>query len=167
MCGRDDGSGTGQILRWDDKGTMSISEPGEHTIGALLQKRREIVDQIAMKREQIIMLADDIEAIDHVLKTLGYTGMLEAVPQLRRRVIFYRGQLREWLLTQLREHGPATSRALAERLAQAQRKDLSDKRVMDDLATHMGKILYNLKSGGLVIASRGKKGTEKLWQVAT
>jgi hypothetical protein len=146
---------------------MSISEAGEHTIGGLLQKRREIVDQIAMKREQIGVLADDIEAIDHVLQTLGYTGMLEAVPQLPRRVIFYRGQLREWLLTQLREHGPATSRALAERLAQVQRKDLSDKRLMDDLARHIGKMLYNLKSERLVIAALGKKRTENLWKVVT
>jgi hypothetical protein len=146
---------------------MSISEAGEHTIGGLLQKRREIVDQIAMKREQIGVLADDIEAIDHVLETLGYTGMLEAVPQLPRRVIFYRGQLREWLLTQLREHGPATSRALAERLAQVQRKDLSDKRLMHDLARHIGKMLYNLKSERLVIAALGKKRTENLWKVVT
>ena len=146
-------------------GTVSISETGEHMIGGLLQKRREISDQIAIKREQIGELADDIEAIDHVLEKLGYTGMLEAVPQLPRRVIFYRGQLRGWLLTQLREHGPATSRALAERLAQVQRKDLGDKRVMDDLAKHIGKMLYNLKSGGVVIASPGKTGTENLWKV--
>jgi hypothetical protein len=145
---------------------MSISEADEHTIGGLLQKRREIVDQIAMKRDQIAVLAGDIEAIDHVLETLGYSGMLEAVPQLPRRVIFYRGQLREWLLAQLREHGPATSRALAERLAQVQRKDLSDKRLMNDLARHIGKMLYNLKSGRVVIASRGKKRTENVWKVA-
>jgi hypothetical protein len=146
---------------------MSVSEAGEHTISGLLQKRREIVDQIAMRREQIGALAGEVEAIDNVLENLGYTGMLEAVPQLPRRVIFYRGQLREWLLTQLREHGPATSRAVAERLAQVQRKDLSDKRVMDDVAKHIGKMLDNLKSGGLVIASRGKKRTENLWKVVT
>ena len=117
------------------------TETYEHAINGLLQKRREIMGEMAVTRERLGVLANDVEAIDRVLERLGHRGMLEAAPQLPRHVIFYRGQLRQWLLTQLREHGPATSRALADRLAQFNESDSRDKRLMDDLVSRVGKAL--------------------------
>jgi hypothetical protein len=105
-----------------------------------------------------------IETIDQVLEKLGYTGLLEAVPLLPQRGVFYRGQLRRWLLTQLREHGPATSRMLVERLAQIQLKDL---RLMDELAMRIVKLLDNMRAARLVIRVRGKKRSENFWKVPT
>jgi hypothetical protein len=144
---------------------MSNTETHEHTIDELLQKRHKIIQEITAMREQIGALANDVEMIDRLLEKLGYTGLLEAVPHLPRRVVFYRGQLRQWLLTQLRDHGPATSRMIAERLAQVQRKDLRDKRLMDELAKRIVKMLDNLRAAGLVIRVRGKKRSEHFWKL--
>jgi hypothetical protein len=139
----------------------------EHTIDGLLQKRHKIIQEITVIREQLGVLANDIETIDQVLEKLGYAGLLEAVPHLPRRVVFYRGQLRRWLLTQLREHGPATSRMLAKRLAQVQRKDLRDKRLMDELAMRIIKLLDNMRTARLVIRVKGKKRSENFWKLPT
>ena len=118
-------------------------------------------------REQIGVMANDVDAIDRVLEQLGYAGMLEAVPNLPRRVIFHRGQLRQWLLAQLRECGPATSRMLAERLAQVQRKDLRDKKLINDLTNRIGKRMYDMQVAKLVVGERGKHRSENLWKLRT
>ncbi len=79
------------------------TETYEHTISGLLQKRREIMEEMAVTRERLGVLANDIEAIDRVLERLGHDGKLEMNPHVPRLVLFYRGQLRQWLLTELRE----------------------------------------------------------------
>lgn len=147
------------------EGMRTSTETFEHAINGLLQKRREIMGEMAVTRERLGVLANDVEAIDRVLERLGHRGMLEAAPVLPRHVIFYRGQLRQWLLTQLREHGPATSRALAERLAEIQRKDTRDKRLMDDLVSRIGKALNHMQGGRLITSTQSKRRSENLWQI--
>ena len=144
---------------------MSESQIPEQTIEGLLQERHEIVQQLALIRGQIAARVEDIQAIDLKLEELGYTGVLEAIPHQPRRVIFYRGQLREWLLSQLRQEGPATSRTLATQLAHAQQKNVRDKRVVDDLAMRIGKLLYNLQVEKLVVGTRTGTRTEKVWKL--
>jgi len=141
------------------------TETYEHAINGLLQKRREIMGEMAVIRERLGVLANDVEAIDRVLERLGHTGMLDAAPQLPRHVIFYRGQLRQWLLTELRECGPATSRVLAERLAQVQRKDSRDKRMMDDLVNRVGRALNHMQAGRLITGTQNSSRGENLWRV--
>ena len=58
---------------------MSDTETHQHTIAGLLHRRREIIEKIAAMRDQIGVMANDVEAIDRVLEELGYSGMLEAV----------------------------------------------------------------------------------------
>ena len=146
---------------------MSDTETHQHTIAGLLHRRREIIEKITAMRDQIGVMANDVEAIDRVLEELGYSGMLEAVPSLPRRVIFYRGELRQWLLAQLREHGPATSRTLAERLAQVQRKDLRDKKLINDLTNRIGKRMNDMQAARLVVGERGNRRSENLWKLIT
>jgi hypothetical protein len=141
------------------------TETYEHTINGLLQKRHEIIEEMAVTRERLGMLANDIEAIDRVLERLGHTGELEMNPHVPRLVLFYRGQLRQWLLTQLREHGPATSRGLAERLAQLQHKDSRDRRLMDDLVNRVGKALRHMQNARMVVGVQSKKRSENLWRI--
>ena len=142
------------------------TETYEHTINGLLQKRREIMQEMAATRERLGMLANDVEAIDRVLERLGHTGILEAAPQPTQHVIFYRGQLREWLLTQLREHGPTTSRALANRLANFQQRDSLDRRMMNDLVGRIGNALSHMHAARLVVGTQSKRRTENLWRLA-
>lgn len=135
----------------------------QHAINGLLQKRKEIIDEMAAVRERLGLLANDVEAIDRVLERLGYNGDLEMNPHVPRLVIFYRGQLRQWLLTQLREHGAATARQLAERLVQLQQKDTRDRHLMQDITSRVGKALRHMQSARLVTAAQSKKRSENLW----
>ena len=141
------------------------TETYEHTIGGLLQKRQEVMAEMAIARERLGLLTNDIEAIDRILERLGYGGPLDPKPLAPRFVLFYRGQLRQWLLAQLKENGPATSRALAERLVKIQHKDGSDRRLMEDLVSRIGKALRHMQSARLVVGTQSKKRSENLWRI--
>lgn len=141
------------------------TETYEHAISGLLQKRKEIMEEMAVTRERLGLLANDVEAIDRVLERLGHTGELEMNPHVPRLVVFYRGQLRQWLLTKLREHGPATARELAERLVQIQHKDSRDKRLMQDITSRVGKGLRGMQNARLVTAQQKTKRGENTWRL--
>jgi chorismate mutase len=94
------------------------TETYQHAIGGLLQKRAEMMEEIAATRERMAVLSNDVEAVDRVLETLGYQGAVKLTARVPRVVLFYRGEMRQFLTGQLRENGPLTSRALAERLMQ-------------------------------------------------
>lgn len=141
------------------------TETYEHTINGLLQKRQEILHEMAVTRERLGLLTNDIEAIDRVLERLGFTGDLEAQPISPRFVLFYRGQLREWLLTQLREHGPATTRQLADRLVKIQHNDATDRRLMGDLVNRVGKSLRHMRAARAIVGTQGAKRGENLWRL--
>ena len=83
------------------------TETYEHTISGLLQKRAELMQEMAVAHERLGVLTNDIEAIDHVLTRLGHTEKLDVSKKVPRIVLFYRGQLQQFLLTELRENGPA------------------------------------------------------------
>ncbi len=142
------------------------TETYEHTISGLLQKRREIMQEMAEVRERLGAMANDIEAIDRVLETLGRDTSGEEQPKRPQHIVFYRGQLRQWLLDQLREHGPATSRQLAQRLLQFQKRDLSDRKLMSMVVYRVGKGLHNMHSARLVVATQRTKRGENTWRLA-
>ncbi|MDR3421571.1 MAG: hypothetical protein P4L80_10080 [Xanthobacteraceae bacterium] len=142
------------------------TETYEHTISGLLQKRREIMEEMAVARERLGVMANDVEAIDRVLERLGHNAALEMTLQLPPRfVVFYRGQLRQWLLTQLREHGPATTRQLADRLVKVQQKDSSDRRLMLDIVDRVGKGLRHMQSARLIVGTQKTKRGENTWRL--
>ncbi len=48
------------------------------------------------------IVSNSIEAIDRVLETFGFEGELEGkTPRAARVILFYRNELREWLLASL------------------------------------------------------------------
>lgn len=145
--------------------TKARTETYEHTISGLLSKRAEMMEEVATTREQLAILANDIEAIDRVLERLGYDGDIKLSPRLPRIVLFYRGELRQFLLGQLREHGPMTSRAMAERLIQTEGKDTRDRRMMVDVVKRIGKALRQMQASGLVVGKRTKSMGEYLWDL--
>jgi chemotaxis protein histidine kinase CheA len=141
------------------------TETYEHAIGGLLQKRTEMMEEMAITRERLAVLSNDIEALDRVLERLGYDGDIKLTPRVPRIVLFYRGELRQFLLNQLRESGPATSRVLAERLVQIEGKDARDRRMMADVVRRIGKALRLMQDSGLVKGTKTKSMGEYQWRL--
>lgn len=137
-----------------------------HAISALLTRRGEMMEEVALARERLAVLSNDIESMDRVLETLGYQGDVKLTPRLPRVVLFYRGELRQFLLGQLRERGPLTSRQMAVALVQAEGKDDRDRRMMNDIVRRMGKALRQMVDAGIIKRSAQKVRGEFIWQLA-
>lgn len=142
------------------------TETYEHTIAGLLQKREELMQEMAGVHERLGVLTNDIEAIDHVLTRLGHTEKLDVTMKVPRIVLFYRGQLQQFLLTELREHGPATTRDLCERLVSLENKDKRDQRMMADIISRVGKALRRMHQHGLIVGTKTKTMGQYLWRIA-
>jgi hypothetical protein len=137
----------------------------EHTIGGLLQKRHEMMEEVAATRERLAILSNDIESLDRVLETLGYSGDVKLTPRVPRVVLFYRGELRQFLLGLLRERGPLTSRQMAEALIQSEGKDNRDRRMMADVVRRIGKALRQASDLKLVERSASRIGGDFIWKI--
>ncbi|MBS3648547.1 hypothetical protein KEU06_07885 [Pseudaminobacter sp. 19-2017] len=121
---------------------------------------------LADLREQLAVVSNDVEAIERILETLGYDGDLPTkTTRAPRIVLFYRGELRQFLRQSLEEHGPSTSRQLAERLVHMEGKDARDRRLMNDVVKRMGKALRQMREVGIVTRSPGKIKGEFTWAV--
>jgi hypothetical protein len=138
----------------------------KHTISGLIAKRAEMLEELALNRERGAVLANDIEALDRVLERLGYDGPVKLTPRVPRVVLFYRGELRQFLLGSLRDHGPSTSRQMAERLVQLEQKDARDRRLMADVVRRIGKSLRQMQDAKLVKGTKGASMGEYLWRLA-
>ena len=141
------------------------TETYQHTISGLLQKRNEMMEETAIMRERLAALSNDIEALDRVLERLGYDGDIQLTPRVPRVVLFYRGELRQFLLRQLRENGAMTSRKLAESLIQIEGKDTRDRRMMGDVVRRIGKSLRQMQDAKLVAGIRTKSMGEYSWRL--
>ncbi|MBX3578578.1 MAG: hypothetical protein KF723_15340 [Rhizobiaceae bacterium] len=142
-----------------------MTEGYDHTITGLLRKRGEMLANLADLREQVAVLSNDLESIERVLETLGYDGdLMTKASRAPRIVLFYRGELRSFLRQSLKEHGPSTSRDLAERLVQLEGKDGRDRRMMNDIVKRIGKALRQMRDTGLVTRSSEKLRGEYVWQ---
>lgn len=141
------------------------TETYQHTINGLIQKRAEMMEEIALTRERLAILSNDIESLDRVLERLGYDGDVKLTPRVPRITLFYRGELRQFLLGQLRENGAMTSRQMAANLVRVEGKDARDRRMMADVVRRIGKALRQMQDSGLVAGTRAKSMGEYLWRV--
>jgi hypothetical protein len=141
------------------------TETYEHTINGLRQKRAELMQEIAMLQEKLGTLANDLDAVNHVLTRFGDTQKIDVTTRVPRIVLFYRGQLQQFLLTELREHGPATTRDLCERLVQLENKDKRDQRMMADIISRVGKALRRMHQSGLIAGTKTKTMGQYLWRL--
>lgn len=142
------------------------TETYQHTINGPLQKREEMMEEMAVTRERMAILSNDIEALDRILERLGYDGDVRLTPRVPRITLFYRGELRQFLLNQLREHGVMTSRQLAENLIRIEGKDARDRRMMADVVRRIGKSLRQMQDAKLVVGTKTKSMGEYSWRLA-
>lgn len=87
----------------------------------LLAKRQDLLVLNAELRERMAVLANDIDAVERVLDSLGYQGVAVATPRAARIVLFYRNELREYLLAELRKTpAPLTAGELRVKLCEVE-----------------------------------------------
>ena len=143
-----------------------MDETYEHTIAGLLRKRGEMLANMVDLREQMAVLSNDLESIERILETLGYQGDLPTrATRAPRIVLFYRGELRQFLRQSLTEHGPSTSRELAERIIEIEGKDCRDRRLMNDIVKRIGKALRQMRDTGIVARTAEKVRGEYVWRL--
>jgi hypothetical protein len=121
---------------------------------------------LADLREQIAVDSRDLQAIERILETMGYQGDLPTVASRAPLIVlFYRGELRQFLRQSLKEHGPSTSRQLAEWLIQLEGKDARDRRMMNDIVKRMGKALRQMRDTGMITRAAAKVRGEFVWSL--
>jgi hypothetical protein len=125
-----------------------------------------MLEELAVIRERQAALANDIDALDRTLETLGYSGDVQLTARVPRIVLFYRGELRQYLVSQLKEHGPLTSRQMADSLARAEGKDTFDRRMLTDIVKRMGKALRMMADAGIVTRTPDKISGDYIWRLA-
>lgn len=143
------------------------TETYEHAISALLSRRSELMTELAGIRERSAIITNDVEAMDRTLEQLGYESNddVKLTPRIARIVLFYRGELRHFILDSLREHGPSTTRDLAIRLITLEGKDAIDRRMRSELGQRISKALRQMLPSKLVTRTRTKSMNEYLWRL--
>lgn len=135
-------------------------------INGLLAKREELSRENADLRERMAVLANDIEALDRVLDACGYRGeLVGSTPRAARIVLFYRNELRDYLLAELRKAGePMTARQLAEAVCQTEGKDSRDRRMLTDVTRRVGCALRKMRASRMVEGERTQAG--QVWRAS-
>lgn len=138
-----------------------VDEPYAQTISGLLKRRAELMDETVVLRERMAGVATDIEAIDRVLDAFGYTGELaNRTARQERIILFYRNELRDYLVKALREAGAGLStRQLAQRLCQTEGKDFHDRRLLGDVVRRCSKALRQMRYHGIIVEAGSDRGT--------
>jgi len=123
--------------------------------------------ELAGIRERSAIITNDVEAMDRTLEQLGYESNedVQLTPRIARLVMFYRGELRHFILDSLREHGPSTTRDLAIRLITLEGKDAVDRRMRQELSQRIAKSLRQMLPAKLVTRTRTKSMNEYLWRL--
>ena len=135
-------------------------------INGLLAKRQELCALNAELRERIAVVANDIDAVERVLESLGYQSEAVTTPRAARIVLFYCNELREDLLAEIRKSAePLTARELAQRLCQVEGKDWQDRRLMTDVVRRVGCALRRLRASRVVEGERTQAG--QVWRIAS
>ena len=135
-------------------------------INGLVAKRTELQNLNSELRERMAIVANDIEAVERVLTSLGYQGQLSGdTPRVNRVVLFYRNELREYLLSELRKSDrPLTSRELAQRICQVEGKDWQDRRLLTDVIRRVGCAMRKMRAARVVEGERTDAG--QVWRMA-
>ena len=139
----------------------------ESLVNGLLAKREELQRENAELRERMAILVNDLDALDRVLASCGYRGeLIGSTPRQARIVLFYRNELPEYLLAELRKADkPLSSRDLVCRVCQCEGKDAADRRLLADGTRRVGCSLRKMRSQGSVYGERDKSGAA-VWSVS-
>jgi hypothetical protein len=136
------------------------TETYEHTISGLLAKRADLFNEAIRLRDRTAEIKNDVDAIDRVLGTLGYTGDLDReMPRQKRHVVFGKGELTRSILDELRgATGPMGSREIAQAIVAVSGQDARDRKLITDVTRRASKALRILKLAGDVRSSVDTKG---------
>lgn len=112
------------------------------------------------------VVSNDIEARDRALDSCRYRGVLVGnTPRQARIVLFYRNELQDYLIAELRKaDGPLTSRQLACLVCQCEGKDHRDRRLLTDVTRRVGCALRKMRAGRVVETDRTAAG--QVWRIA-
>jgi hypothetical protein len=112
------------------------------------------------------IVTNDVESIDRVLDTFGFNGDLEGrTTRAARIILFYRNELRTYLLEELRKADrPLSSRELGEKVCQVEGKSPNDRRLIVDITRRVGKCLRELRARKAVDGWLDKKGCA-IWKI--
>jgi hypothetical protein len=132
----------------------------EHTISGLLTKRADLLGEAVSLRDRIAAIKNDVDAVDRVLRSLGYEGDLDAqMPRQKRHVVFGKGELTRSILDELRgAAGPLTSREIAQAIVALGGQDARDRKHVSDLTRRVGKALRSLRDENHVRSGLDTKG---------
>lgn len=142
------------------------TETYDHAISALLSRRSEVLEELASLRDQQARVANGLDALDRTLELLGYAGEVQLTESLPRTVLFYRGELRQYLLAQIREHGTRTAREMAQSLARQEGKQVADRRMLIDMVKRISKALRQMADAGMVARTADRISGAYVWRLA-
>jgi hypothetical protein len=97
----------------------------DHTISGLVKKRSELMAKASELRALQAEHGNAIESIDHVLRSLGFSGDLDGMkPRSNPAVYFHRNELRRFLIDERRNtDAPVSAIDLAEKIIGLDGKD--------------------------------------------
>lgn len=128
------------------------TETYELTVSGLLTKRADLFNEAERIRDRLAEIRNDVDAIDRVLGTFGYTGNLDAeMPRQKRQVLFGTGELTRAILDALRDaNGPMTSRQIAEAVVSVRGQDARDRKFLAEVTRRVSKALRALREDHVV-----------------
>lgn len=138
----------------------SRTETYELTIAGLLTKRADLFNEAERIRDRLGEIRNDIDALDRVLGTLGYTGDLDTeMPRQKRHVLFGSGELTRAILDTLRDaEVPMYSRDIGRAVVAVGGQDARDRKLITEVTRRASKALRVLKQQGVVRASVDQRG---------
>ncbi|MDE0921357.1 hypothetical protein [Aurantimonas coralicida] len=138
---------------------LSRTDTYQNTIAGLLTKRADLFNEAERIRDRLAEIKNDIDALDRVLGTLGYTGNLDTeMPRQKRHVVFGKGELATSILRELRmAEGPLTAREIATSIV-AVSGDQRDRKHVVGVTGRVGKALRQQIEKGVVRSSRDERG---------
>lgn len=142
----------------------SRTETFEHTVSGLLTKRADLFQEAARIRDRLGEIRNDVDAIDRVLGTFGYTGDLDTeMPRQKRQVLFGTGELTRSILDTLRDaQAPMYSRDIGRAVIAVGGQDARDRKLITEVTRRVSKALRILKQQGVVHANVDQRGN-RMW----
>jgi hypothetical protein len=143
----------------------SRTDGHEHTINGLLTKRADLYNEAERLRDRTAEIRNDVDAIDRVLRTLDFTGDLNALmPRQKHTVLFGKGELTGALIRELRAaDGPLGSRELASSIISLRGEDARDRRMLTEITRRASKALRILRDKGHVRSFDDERGNMR-WE---
>jgi len=139
----------------------------EHTITGLLTKRADLCHEAERLRDRLAALSNDIVAIDHVLRTIGHEGDIDAQMPRRREERFGRNELSRLIADIMRQaDGPVSSRAIASQIIAQRGEDAGDRKYLADMTRRVSKALRHIRERGRVRSKADARGN-LLWERQT